>query len=263
MKLYACFTVFDGLELLDYSFDSIIPFVDGVVLCYQEVSNKGNRSDEVAEYLKRFINYSEVQLVKYYTDLSLNPKENERRKHQLMIDKARDAGASHFVMMATDHFYQGAEFYRAKHRLILNNHISTTFTQMFTYYKKPAWQLDPPETYWMPFISKISRDTKIQRSPSYPVFVDPSVQVHPIGEYYCFTPDEIMLHHYSMVRKDAAAIFGKFQNAASPWKPEQIQSFCDEFSGYDLEHNQGITYFNGRKVKVVDDFFDLNRIFKP
>jgi hypothetical protein len=263
MKLYACFTVFDGLELLDHSFDSIIPFVDGVVICYQEISNKGNRSDEVSEYLKRFVNHSEVQLVKYYTDLSFKPKENERRKHQLMIEKAREAGATHFLMMATDHFYRGVEFYRAKQQLRINEHITTTFTQMFTYYKKPEWQLDPPETYWMPFISKILPDTKIQRSSTYPVYVDPSVQVHPIGEYYCFKPDEIMLHHYSMVRKNEASILGKFQNAASPWKPEQIQAFTDEFASYDLARNPGIKYFSGAKVKVVDDFFALNRIFKP
>lgn len=263
MKLYACFTVFDGLELLDLSIENILPFVEGVVVCYQDVSNKGIKSDQVEKFLEMYREVEGIQVVKYHTELNMNPKENERRKHNLMLNKAREAGGTHFLMMATDHFYSHTEMWRGINHLKANQQIQATFTQMFTYYKKPEWQLDPPEEYFMPFICKILPDTRIERIRPYPLLVDPSVQVNTFANHHVFKLNEIALHHYSMVRKDTAAIYGKFMNAASPWTIQQMEEFTKEYDGYDLERNGGIKYFQGRKVKLVDDFFALNRIFKP
>lgn len=263
MKLYACFTVFDSLELLDHSIENILPFVEGVIICYQEISNKGNRSDKVGKFLEMYEDVEGIRVVKYFTDMTLGPKENERRKHQLMLTKARESGATHFIMMAADHFYPHTDLWRGIQFLKANDDVCATFTQMFTYYKKPEWQLDPPETYYMPFICKLLPTTKIERIRNYPLLVDPSVQVNTIDKYHVFPLKEIALHHYSVVRKDQASILEKFENAASPWTPEQIKDFTEEFMSYDLQRNVGIKYFSGRKVKLVDDFFALNRIFRP
>jgi hypothetical protein len=261
MRLYACFTVFDGLELLDKSIDHIMPFVDGVVICYQEISNRGNRSDQLSEHLKRYVNYSEVIMVKYLANMTLNAKENERRKHQLMIDKAKEQGATHYIMMATDHFYDNQQLFQAK-RALDGTDIDVTFSKMYTYYKKPEWQLDPPEDYFMPFICRLHPHTRIEKLSSYPVLVDPSVKVNTCAKWIVYEPNEVMLHHYSMVRKDRDSIRGKFENAASPWHPNEIKLFVEEYDRYNLATNTGITYFKGRKIKVVDDFFGLNSIFK-
>lgn len=259
MKLAACYTVFDGLELLYSSVLNIIPFVDMVVICYQNVSHTGNVNNDIAFTLDAYVNQPDVHLVRYQTDLQLTAKENERRKHNLMISKAREQGASHAIMMATDHFYTGEQVFNAK-RIVEEKGYDSTFTGMYTYYKKPTWQLTPIETYYMPFIFKLYPETKIEKVRMFPVFVDPSVQMTTYGKWYMFQESECMLHHYSMVRKD---VLGKFQNAASPWTKEQMHDFTDEFNRYTLEENPGISYFKGRKVKVVDDYFRLNTIFEP
>jgi hypothetical protein len=62
-----------------------------------------------------------------------------------------------------------------------------------------------------------------------------------------------------MVRQD---IKRKFENAASPWKSNQIDDFVADWNGYDLDKNPGIKYFQGRKVKVVRDYFNLSAIFE-
>jgi hypothetical protein len=68
-----------------------------------------------------------------------------------------------------------------------------------------------------------------------------------------------MMHHYSMIRQD---IEGKFRNAAASirWKPEQVERFIREYNNYDLSNNEGISYFQGRRIEVVDDLFDLNHL---
>jgi hypothetical protein len=256
MKLAACYTVFDGMELLNKAIETIRPHLDLVIICYQTTSNNGKlMSDPDVEILKTFV--GKHILLSYNTDLSVNAKTNERRKHTMMIDKARQLGATHFIMGATDHFYDPMEFDFAK-RLVDEMDFDATFTGMYTYFKHPTWQITPIEEYFMPFICKMYPHTTIDRVKNFPLLVDPSVQMNTWDNWYLFKQFEIMLHHYSLVRKD---IKGKFINAASPWKPSQIEQFTKDWNEYDIKENPGIMYFQGRKVKVVRDYFDLSPIF--
>lgn len=177
-------------------------------------------------------------------------------KHNLMLETARKGGCTHFVMAAVDHFYRPDQVEYAK-QVVLAEDFDVTFTGMYTYYRHPTWQITPIEDYFMPFICKITPETRIERVKDYPVYVDPSVQVTPIKKHSTFTEREVMLHHYSMIRTD---IKKKFDNAASSWAPEQIAAFMREFEEYSLESNPGVTYFGHRKIKVVDDYFGLNTI---
>ena len=130
---------------------------------------------------------------------------------------------------------------------------------MFTYYKRIDWQLTPIEAYFMPFICKIYPETAITRQTNYPVRVDPALQLNTCKNYREFHPFEIMLHHYSMIRVD---IDNKFRNAAASirWTKEQIETFKSEFKNYTLEENKGISYFQGRKVRKVEDHFGLQNV---
>lgn len=257
MKLIACYSVFDGLELLDAAINTISKHLDGVVICYQSISNTGHvMRERDATILKSFLGHHVI--ISYNTDLKVNAKENERRKHNMMIGKARELGATHFLMGATDHFFDPVEFDFGK-RLIGAMDYDATFTGMYTYFKHPTWQITPVEGYYMPFICKLYPETRIERVPRFPLRVDPSVQMNTWKKWYQFKEFEIMMHHYSLVRQD---IRGKFVNAASPWKPEQIDEFYKDWDEYNLTINPGIKYFQGRKVKVVRDYFDLSPIFE-
>lgn len=253
MRLAIAYTVFNGLELLEKSISQVSDFVDHVIICWQDVSNKGNRCDRVETYVRSLKN---VTLVKFDPDLSVNTKENERRKHQLMMDTARELRCTHITLSACDHFYNPRQFVLAKLRHESANW-DVSFTAMNTYYKHPQWQLTPIEDYYMPFIISLRADTKIKMMREYPLRVDPSVKVNTCNNWFLFPQDEIMLHHYSMIRDD---IRSKFNNAAASirWKPEDIAAFMNEWDNYDIETNPGIRYFQGRKIKMVNDYFGLS-----
>jgi hypothetical protein len=256
MKLAMCYTVYNGLELLMKSVQAHYNLVDEIIICYQTISNKGNVNNEVEDFVKyRFGGKSKVHIIKFRPDFAYNTKANERRKHNMMLDKAREIGCSHIVLSATDHFYKVQDFLDAKAFVIAFDY-DVTFTDMYTYYKKPEWQLTPIENYAMPFIIKLHPDTKIEYNKNFPVHVDPSVQVNTYKTWHKFPEDFCMLHHYSMIRED---IRDKFNNAAASirWKPGMIDIFVDEYENYDLEKNPGLQYFSGRKIKVVPNYFAL------
>jgi hypothetical protein len=256
MKLAVCFTVFNGLELLVKSIEKIYPFADEIILCYQNISNKGNVCTNVDRVVRTITGIdSKIHMVRFDPYLKISTKENERNKHQLMIDYAKDLKCTHFLMMATDHFYMPEEFEKAK-RVCLEHDHDVTFTGMFTYYKYPTWQVTPVENYFMPFICKLTQDTQIKYVHSYPCKVDPSVQVLPCKNWRIFDQSNIMLHHYSMIRTD---IRNKFENAAASirWKQGDVERFIEEYENYDLRLNEGISYFGGRKVKIVENYFNM------
>lgn len=242
MRLAICYTVF-GTELLDKSIKNIIDIVDEVIICYQEVSNTGTKKpfEFAHEYNKK------LHFIKYETRSGLDGKEQERRKHQFMVDYAYKIGCTHFILSATDHFYD-VQNVKAAIVNVQQFDWDVTFTRMFTYYKYPTWQITPIEDYFMPFICKLP--TKVLKTTKYPYLVDPSVRFECKNWHMV---DFVMLHHFSMVRKDIKA---KFANAASSMGRKN-PVYLQEFENYNIEENPGIQYFKGRKVKVVPNYFGL------
>lgn len=255
MKLILCYSVFNGEELLQASIDNHIDLVDEIIICYQLISNKGNKNDALLSYLSKFRGKKTIHFVEYHPDLRLNTKENERKKHNLMVESARKLNATHFILAACDHFYQKNQFSEAKNRA-KNEGFDATFTKMFTYYKHFTWQITPIEDYCMPFICKLSPETRIERAFKFPVRVDPSVQINTLEKYYVFKEDEIMLHHFSMIRND---VKNKFENAASSirWTQDQVKLFASEYNSATLESK--ISYFGNRGLIEVENYFNFHK----
>lgn len=253
MKLAACYSVFNSCELLHNSIKQIIDQVDVVIVCWQQYSNVGNLMSVADEtYLEIVATIDKVHLLEYTPDLSLNPKENERRKLQGRIDYAKTLGCTHYFGAAADHYYKKQEFIYAKAECLVHDY-DVTLTHMYTYYKEPTYQLEPIEDYCCPFICKIYPDTKVVQANHYPETVDPSVRIAPAKLFHTFKQDEIMLHHFSMVRHD---IKSKFENAAAAqnWK-HKIPAFLEEYNN--AKPGDQITYFKGRKIKEVGNHFDI------
>lgn len=256
MALAACYTIFNGLELLEKSIQQIESEVDFVVLCYQTTSNKGYTSEEVLPFLQRFKDNKKFHLLLFQPDMKKNTKQNERDKHQLMLHYSRVLGCTHFLLSACDHYYNKEQFAAAK-QFHYSNNLDVTFTKMFTYYKDPTWQLYPMEDYYMPFIMKLYPESRIDRMAKFPLKTDPSVQINTYAKWALLAPKVLVLHHYSMIRVD---IKEKFLNAAASirWKQSDINDFTSEYLNYSLEKNVGLKYFGGRKVKKVTDYFNLS-----
>jgi hypothetical protein len=247
MKLLAIYTVFNGCELLQASVKQIRPFVDEVLIVKQTTSNRGQKiKQEDQDVLMKI----DSRMITFTPALHLNAKENERQKMQQAIDWAKERNYTHFILLATDHFYKPEEI-KAAIEMYKANPVDVTATKMYTYYKHPTWRLTPIEDYVMPFICRIHNHTHVTKINNYPWRVDPSVRITPAGSFYLYKPEEIMLHHYSMIRKD---IRHKFENAAANqnWG-DKVQYFIDEYSNYDIKTNPGVSYFGGRKIEVVKD----------
>lgn len=245
MKLTLCYTMFNGFEQLIKSINAMRDHVDQIIVCYQLISNTGNRSETAIYEMKQLRDdYPDIIITMFFPVLSVSTKQNERMKHNLMIQTAKKYGATHFILSACDHIYTPEHINHAKNQMIESDY-DVCLTKMYTYYKQENWYMWPLENYYMPFIHKMHENTEISNTVRYPVVVDPSVRVNTSSKIIVFEPNECVLHHYSMVRID---IENKFKNAAASirWKPEQIKTFIHEF--YHAKVGDSITYFQNSVI---------------
>lgn len=255
MKLVAIYSVFDGLELLKGAMNSIENCVDGFIISYQRTSNHGehdeNVSDEVMKIAKDFEN---IAIIEFQPDKKITDKKNELRKHNEAIELAKALGFSHFIIGAVDHYFDENEFAKAKQKA---ENYDLTLTAMFTYFKNPTWQLHPIENYLMPFICRLYKETKfVEPVWKLPYVVDPSVRINTTAKHYLFTENEIMMHHFSMVRKN---IHKKIRNAAGNKRwGEKINDYLNEVENYSLTENKGVEYFKGRTIIEVPNKFNIH-----
>lgn len=259
MRLGVIYTVFNGLELLEGSIRQILDHVDHVVIVYQNISNRGNKDETVEGKVMEVLTKlgrekpNKIMCIPYIMNPGFTTKQNEMSKHNLGLEILRQLHCTHFMLSATDHYYPTEDFILAKAKAEQID-VDVTLTSMYTYYKYPTWQLSPIEDYYMPFICKLYHSTEYVKT-MWSYKVDPAVRVTPSKTFYLFTPDELMMHHYSMIRED---IENKFNNAAasSRWG-DKAKIYLDEYKTYDLKENPGLQYFGGRKVIEVPNFFNI------
>ena len=256
MKLGAIYTVFNGIELLKKSIEQIYNDVDVIVIVYQETSNRGFKDEyvryKVAEIVQhQLIDSKKVHIIPFIPNLGIDTKTNELNKHNLGLQFLKQQECTHFFLSAVDHFYRTDEFISAKQKAV-DGDFDVTLTSMFTYYKNVTWQIEPIESYYMPFICKLQRQTQYVKK-KWSLLVDPSVRINTDSSMYLFKEEEIMMHHYSMIRND---IENKFNNAAasSRWG-EKAKIYLDEYNSATLESK--LAYFGGRGLQEVNNFFGI------
>ena len=247
-KLGLGYSIYNGLELLKGSISQIESEVDLILICWQKVSNIGLESNEIEPFLKKL--KTKYHLLEFVPDLSKSTKENERAKHNLMLDYFKSKQCTHFILSATDHYYDKLDFRCAKIKAL--NYDCTT-TKMFTYFKSPEYQLTPIEEYEMLFICRVYDESEFIQM-QFPVIVDPALKLNTSRKFYSFKQTEIMMHHYSMVRID---ISSKFKNAAASvrWSKELVDTFIYEYESHKV--GDAVTYFKGRRTRLVDNYFHL------
>lgn len=247
MRLAACYTVYNGLELLEDSINAIKNHVDEIIICYQRFSNYKQESSEILDYLKEW--EGKYTLIEFIPKFSKDAKYNEKVKHQKLIDEARRLNCSHFFLSATDHFYESDHIDKAIEFIKNNPNIMTTYTKMITYFKTTTLRLEPLEAYYMPFICS----TKVDMGVKSPVVVDPSCAFTPYKPYYVFPENEVIMHHYSWIRKD---IRNKLENAAAKtnWK-NRVELFIDKYNNFKL--GDTFPYYPKHNIVECEEVFKL------
>lgn len=239
-KLSAIYNVWDGDELLKGSIDCIKDHVDVIIIVYQNISNFKEKYAPAVEFAKQYGAY----LIEYKPS-AYDGWHNEAKKRQIGIEKAKELGCTHFLLMDCDEYYKPEEFKNA-----IQYSDKGTVCKMWTYFKSPTLRLEIPEGYYVPFVHPLKRDTHVMFS-MYPFYVDRTRAVNDrdiveIPESIC------MMHHYSWVRSD---IGKKIRNSSAQGIIKNNGIISDYNS--DLKGGDFLESYN-QKLIEVPNIFNIN-----
>jgi hypothetical protein len=248
MQLIAIYSIFDGLELLEGSIRQTYSACFKVILHYQTTSNFGEVDEDVENFVWMLAEkYEKINLLRYEPILNNSGGTNEKKKRLLGIEYARTFGGSHFIFIDCDEYYITDEFIRASDFILENNYDSSA-CRLFTYYKDPIYRLIPLENYYVPFIHSIS----LTLTNEYSVYADPT-RISKGQNFYEFKQDEIMMHHFSWVRKDLGK---KLRNSSANinWR-QKIPDMVKQYHNFQL--GDQIIAYPGHAIRQVDNVFNI------
>jgi len=237
-KLIAIWNVFDGEEILPYSVNNIKNEVDVRIAVVQSVSNRGE------EYTPSFEHSLFDYVVTYEPNLRRPAYWNEREKRQKGIDFAKTLGGTHYILLDCDEVYHEKEFARLKKIVYASSGYSVC--RMRTYYGSPTQRIEPPESYFVPFINKLTPLTKVGFNPLYGVECDPTrmdLRMTKPRDLTIF--QSYAMNHYSWVRKDLAL---KLRNSSSDRYAKNAEELAQRAKNGELVH------FSGRLVECENLF---------
>lgn len=236
MKLFALFTIWGDPELFHHAAESIRPLVDDGIVVYSTISNFG----EIAEPPQNFHGFGSWN---FDPDLKKTPRENETDKRNLALKVAREWGATNFIMLDEDEFYQPDEFLKEKKR-IEDNNLAGLVCRVKCYFRLPTLTIGY-DTTLIPFIHKLTPDLKFEFNRNYPfAWTDTNGVPFTPGKRIRIDPtrsmnitsgvewSEITMHHMSWVRKD---IKKKIRNSTARQNIEKstiVSDYINAKAGY-------------------------------
>lgn len=249
MKLAAIYNVWDDWDLFYESNRCIRPLVDGTILVYSTKSNSG-------EECTPSFNIDGFGF-QYEPNLNLPPAQNERAKRNYGLQKARELGYTHFLMMDADEFYEPNEFLKEKER-ILKNDITGTVCRTKVYFREPTLTVGYDVTL-VPFIHKITPDLCFTWNTKYPyAFEGPrrEIRIDPTRQMNINSGVEwsdITMHHMSWVRSDVRK---KIRNSTARQNIEKstiVRDYANSKEGYYCE-------FYRAKIESCENLFNLPKL---
>lgn len=238
--MHVSYNAFNGLEFLEANIRNMRPVADVITLLWQKVSNYGNPDVEGIEALvdrlkqRGLINHA----VLYDTDLSIGGPFNELQKRNLGLHTARDAGCTHHLDMDVDEFYFRQQVQQAK--VFIEQHdIQASYCRIVEYHKQVNYRCKQlRKDLHAPFIMK--SDSELQMRAKAPVLLDPKRRAKPNNRHNIFKPNELLMHHYTLVRKDFT---GKLKDANNHVT--------------NVERLKALHRFDVKKYYVVPNHFNL------
>lgn len=215
------FNLWKGEEFIPSAIEQIGNYVDYIVIVYQQESNFGDIREDLTPTLKEWVKDG---LIDEYVDYKpqfndVDPKyfgiHNELSKRNIAIKKALENKCDYLIDCDSDEIYEGDKFKECIDEVISGGYDSA-FCKMLTYYKNASCVLDEIENYYVPMIYKINEGSKFEpiENENFPVLVDGKRRVK-TKMPLVFNEDEILMHHFSYVRKDSREMIDKFINASS------------------------------------------------
>ncbi len=202
MKLCAVYNVWDDYYLLKYAVENIRPLVDGIIVIYSQVSNYGEVS-QIPDYALP----GYVTGYNFEPTVGLPPMVNETSKRNFGIQKAREAGYTHFLICDADEFYEHAPFLKAKDAF--RDDLAGLVVRSQVYFASPKLTIGL-DTTLVPFIHRMTPTIKCEFNRRYPFAWENlrTIRIDPTRSFNINSGvemnEEVIMHHYSWVRKDYA-----------------------------------------------------------
>jgi hypothetical protein len=255
MRLGVAYNVFDGIELLESSIDSVRPVADYICVIYQTTSNLGNfiNADVEAEVRRLRMSGKIDEMARYVPKVN-GGHVNELAKRNWGLDLAKSVGCTHFMTMDVDELYDKDELMFAR-QMVEAGGFQSSACKMLTYYRSGEFIVDPPEEYYVPLIYKI--DGRVfSMSSRWPVAADPTRRMLP-GNIKLFERNEIQMHHFSYVRKDIRAKL--INSSASVNFKDRIEEIAQHYENW--QYGQKCLFAGKERrmydVKRVDNKFNI------
>ena len=260
MKIGVAYNLFDGEELLEYSINSVRPFVDFICIVYQTTSNFGNKNEEIENLVFKLERDNKVDFIyKYTPEIKKDYKNNvswqngqinEYSKRNLGLKICRANECDIFMSMDSDELYDEIQFNSALKEFI-DFEYDSSFCKMRTFYKFPDLQLFPLEEYYVPVFYRINKDSEFDRkySKDYVVMCDPTRRLKS-GYSKIYSREELEMFHYSYVRNNLSS---KVLNSSAQMDIHSQNQVLNHFENFSNERDGafliGMQQFSLRKVK--------------
>jgi hypothetical protein len=211
----------DTAELLPHCINNYLPVCDNVIVVYSNQSNRGN----VIPFMIPF-GHEKVKYFQYEPVMSLTPLQNETRKRNFGIQKAKELEATHFLMSDADEFYEQASFEKEKERMEALN-LNGLVCKLLVYIKEPT--LSCEDHTLVPFIHKLLPNTCVGVFKYYPYAIDRQGNAHidpsrRINYTSRIEMSSAIMHHYSYVRQNIEL---KIENSSANLR-KSAQAIRDE-----------------------------------
>lgn len=194
-RLCAIICFWDGENILPHAVKQWHKLNVDVIIVYSNTSNYRMIRNNSALLSKP--EYKDCILFKCEPLDSLQPVDNERRKRNYGIEKAKGLGYSHFITADADELYESVD---------VDLEAAGTVVGCQTYFKSPTLTIGLDVTL-VPFVHKLTPTIAHAWNRAYPfafdangIRIDPSRQLN-INSGVQFN-NKIVLHHMSYVRDD-------------------------------------------------------------
>lgn len=195
LRICAIINFWDGYELLPHAVKQWHKLNVDVIIVYSNLSNYRMIRDNSVLLAKP--EYQDCILFKCEPLDSLQPVDNERRKRNYGLEKAKGLGYTHFITADADELYESVD---------VDLDADGTVVGCQTYFKSPTLTIGLDVTL-VPFVHKITPAIAHAWNRNYPyafdqngIRIDPSRQLN-ISSGVLFN-DKIVMHHASWIRDD-------------------------------------------------------------
>ena len=260
MKLSASINFFNGEELLWQAVSNIRPLVEHLSIVYQENSKWGERITaqalDVIDRLKKSGMVDDFHC--YEPDMALSASENEFQKRKIGLELATKSGASHFLIMDADEFYEPEQFQAAKAKIERDN-ITYSCVRSYFHIHQSIYRSEKPDITNVCFIAKITSEIDFSLNANFPAKnVDPTRRlINTSGKFHFFDEDEISMLHMCFVRTDFKS---KLQNTSSAKDQSFIKAAKKALESWRYPFLLQFPNKPPSRIRVVNDIFNLSDV---